>query len=101
MSLSHWAVACRGIPKETPDLQKSRPGAGCIGNPRTIGRSGCTPAEPYPPNRKTKISLGSEMRKRRKLQKVLPMCPGESVTYVSEPSSPRERAGVRGNETAA
>ena len=62
MSLSHWAVACRGIPKETPDLQKSRPGAGCIGNPRTIGRSGCTPAEPYPPNRKTKISHGNKMR---------------------------------------
>ena len=30
-------------------------GSGCIRNPRAIGRSGCTPAEPYPPNRKTNL----------------------------------------------
>jgi len=52
-ALSHGLL--RHPKKKTPDLQ-GRPGVGCIGNPRTIGRSGCTPAEPYPPNRDKNIN---------------------------------------------
>ena len=55
---SEFNALSRGLlrhPKMKPPICYSRPGAGCIGNPRTIGRSGCTPAEPYPPNRRSNI----------------------------------------------
>jgi hypothetical protein len=39
--------------KKLPAPELSSAGSGCIRNPRAVGRSGCTPAEPYPPNRKS------------------------------------------------
>src|SRR3989442_14735155 len=62
MSFPHWAMACEGIPKETPGTSGVLvPGADAFRNPRTIGRSGCTPAEPYPPNRKTMVDQTSSI----------------------------------------
>jgi transposase len=42
----------RSIPEnKNPGAGILRAGRECICSPRTAGRSGCTPAEPYPPNR--------------------------------------------------
>src|SRR5829696_7570390 len=41
----------RSIAPGNPWLQRTGARDGCIRNPRTTGRSGCTPAEPYPPSR--------------------------------------------------
>lgn len=58
MSLSHSAVACGALQNgSAPD--RSGAERGCIRNPRTAGRSGCTPAEPYPPNRNEMINRGT------------------------------------------
>src|SRR5258705_3724823 len=40
-----------GILLRFPVLESSQPGTVSGSHPRTVGRSGCTPAEPYPPNR--------------------------------------------------
>src|SRR6267142_4273096 len=42
--------------------ESKNPGAvrgrdGCLRNPWTAGRSGCTPAEPYPPDRQVQIYM--------------------------------------------
>ena len=52
------AVACRGIPREQgPGPEPGPDRVGCNRcNPRTVRCSGCTPAEPYPPNRKRKLT---------------------------------------------
>src|SRR5262249_10821599 len=39
--------------QQRPGTGKSRPGLGCIRIPRAARRSGCTPAEPYPPAAKS------------------------------------------------
>src|ERR1051326_8471417 len=58
MSLSHWpwfAEASAQKRNKKPAWKNPRPGwmHGC--NPRRVGCSGCTPAEPYLPNRKTNL----------------------------------------------
>jgi len=53
MSLPLETMACEAFPKAellAPELTGAR--SGCIRNPRTAERSGCTPAEPYPLNRR-------------------------------------------------
>ena len=73
--------------KKTPDFQPGDRELDALGNPRTIGRSGCTPAEPYPPNRKENLRQGTKNAMQEKNKKLLPLCPGETVTYVSELSA--------------
>ena len=46
----------RSIAPGNPWLQRTGARDGCIRNPRTTGRSGCTPAEPYPPGRKPTLT---------------------------------------------
>ena len=54
--MSEFIALDHGLRRKLPARpQKESARSGCIRNPRAIGRSGCTPAEPYPPNRK--ISL--------------------------------------------
>src|ERR1700752_4380930 len=56
MSLSHSTVACGALPKtKLSTSEQAEAESGCIRNPRAVRRSGCTPAEPYPPNRKGTI----------------------------------------------
>jgi hypothetical protein len=68
MSFSLWPWLALAFPKNPdPDLA----GAGsdreeCFRNPRTFGRSGCAPAEPYPPKRaktNTRNNLKTNSRK--------------------------------------
>ena len=62
MSFPHPTMACEGIQKETPGTSGVLvPGADASRNPRTIGRSGCTPAEPCPPNRKSMVDQRSSI----------------------------------------
>jgi len=72
MSLSLWTVACEGIQKAKIPTRLSRIGQDAFRNPRTFGRSGCTPAEPYPPkralsltNRKLATKLQKPLNQRR------------------------------------
>jgi hypothetical protein len=44
----------RSKPK-LPAAETAAAGIWCIRNPRAAGRSGCTPAEPYPPSRKIRV----------------------------------------------
>src|ERR1044071_390024 len=48
---------------------------GCIRIPRTAGRSGCTPAEPYPPNRKFTLHQKKEILERLPLTNHIPVYP--------------------------
>ena len=49
-SFSLSSVICEAPLGKTP-TRRTRVGIGCTRISRTAGRSGCTPAEPYPPNR--------------------------------------------------
>jgi hypothetical protein len=51
MSFIALTVACESIRKRKVPTRPSRIGTDAFRNPRTFGRSGCTPAEPYPPKR--------------------------------------------------
>ena len=57
MSFAHWPCLALATAKKTSPAQRISGRGECAGNPRAIRRSGCAPAEPYPPNcarRKTK-----------------------------------------------
>lgn len=53
MSFTLYAVACESIlPEKIPIQSDTEPGRDAFSNPRTVGCSGCTPAEPYPLSRR-------------------------------------------------
>src|ERR1043166_54353 len=54
MSFSLWAVFAEE--KQKPDPAGAGPGLALPANDGRAGCSGCTPAEPYPPSRKTLLS---------------------------------------------
>jgi hypothetical protein len=51
MSFSLWAVVAKHAKKQNSQPQKLRLGADASAIHGRLGCSGCTPAEPYPPNR--------------------------------------------------
>ena len=50
------AVVAKASRKNDPDPEWIRTGVGCTRNPRAVRCSGCTPAEPYPPDRKPNLT---------------------------------------------
>ena len=52
-----WDRVCGAMPKELPTAARAAAGSGCIRNPRTAERSGCTAAEPYPLSRKGTVRV--------------------------------------------
>jgi hypothetical protein len=54
MSFNALDHGLRSIHKKTPGASTAGARSGGIRNPRTVERSGCTPAEPYPLNRNKK-----------------------------------------------
>ena len=57
MSFSLWPWLAEGHPiqRKSRSGVNAEPGDACR-NPRTIRRSGCAPAEPYPPNRNFRVT---------------------------------------------
>jgi hypothetical protein len=51
MSFSLWAMVAKHSKKQNSQPQKLRLGADASAIHGRLGCSGCTPAEPYPPNR--------------------------------------------------
>src|SRR5713101_3915237 len=57
MAYDEFIASDRSL-RSNPKLPAAEPaaaGSGCLRNPRAAGRSGCTPAEPYPPSRKIRV----------------------------------------------
>jgi CRISPR-associated protein Cas2 len=51
VQFSVYARACVSFARQETHIDRLKKNLPPEGNPRTAGRSGCTPAEPYPPSR--------------------------------------------------